>query len=295
MTWEQLVASATKEFQEAGIEDARTNAEYLAAHVSRDSSRAEWRLKRRASVKDDAVTALMALVQRRLQREPLQYILGEWEFFGLPMVVRPGVLIPRPETEVLVEEALREASNMPGPITIVDAGTGSGAIALALASRLPNANVLAYDISEDALMIARENQNNLKIQNVTFERNDILDVNWLADYQGNVDLLVSNPPYVSLKDFDMLDPELRLFEPRQALTDEANGLTFYDALVRYAKRLLSPNGRLLVELGYDVCEGVIQIVNNHGLQVLRVVKDLAGIDRVLVAEWEGSRQTSNKL
>jgi release factor glutamine methyltransferase len=109
----------------------------------------------------------------------------------------------------------------------------------------------------------------------------------MSEREGHVDLLVSNPPYVSLEDFDILEPELRLFEPREALTDNASGLTFYEALAQHATRLLSPNGKLLFELGYIVRQAVVEIVKKHGLRVQRVVKDLAGIDRVLVAERVG--------
>jgi release factor glutamine methyltransferase len=284
MRWQQCVEEATRELDEAGIDDARTNAEYLASHVRHMTGRSAWRKNASAEVTKSEENIFQGLLQRRLAREPLQYILGEWEFFGLPMIVRPGVLIPRPETEILVEEALREASAMSPDIKIVDAGTGSGAIALAIASRLPHARVIGYDISEVALGIARENQTRLKLRNVQFERGDMLDPSWLREHEGTIDLLLSNPPYVSVEDFNALGPELRLFEPREALTDNATGLTFYAALVVHAKRLLAPNAKLLVELGYNVCENVVKLAEQEGLCVIRVVKDLAGIDRVLVAE-----------
>lgn len=283
MTWEQFVDAAVERFDAAGIEDARANAEYLAAHAMHVDVRSAWRAKRKDRIQYKDAVLFSQQFFRRLHHEPLQYVLGEWEFFGLPMIVRPGALIPRPETEILVEEALREAAVMRPNIRIVDAGTGSGAIALALASRLPHAEVLAHDFSNEALSIARENNERLKLSNVQFKKSNVLHNNWLVDIPKSIDLLVSNPPYVSLADFEHLPPELRLFEPKEALTDGAGGLTFYEALARHAGRLLTPQGRLIVELGYDVGADVKRIIEDSKLQVLRVVRDLAGIDRVLVA------------
>lgn len=283
MTWDELIASATQTLISAGIDDARTNAEYLATHVRGLSRRSELRLKLREAVELDQAAAFTAVLNRRLQREPLQYILGEWEFFGLPMIVRRGVLIPRPETEILVEEALKEASLMTPGITIVDAGTGSGAIALALASRLQNAQVFGHEVSAEAIEIAQENKTRLNLRNVQFEMGDMMDKDWLESKCGAVNLLVSNPPYVSRSDFETLEPELRLYEPREALTDGSSGYTFYERLAAHATRLLAPKGRLLVELGFGMADPVAEIVRSAGLHVLRVVPDLAGIPRVLVA------------
>jgi release factor glutamine methyltransferase len=282
MTWQQSVEAATQRLEVARIDDARTNAEYLASHVQGLQERSAWRAKRLDEIAEDDAKSFEQLTDRRIAREPLQYILGEWEFFGLPMIVRSGVLIPRPETEVLVEEALREAKAMRDDVVVVDGGTGSGAIALAIACRLPKASVIGYDVSEAALEIARENKQNLKLTNVEFLHGDMLRDDWLQGV-GVVDLLVSNPPYVSVDDFESLEPELRLFEPREALTDNASGLTFYRVLVQHASSHLASNGRLIIELGYNVSQQVQDIAEQSGLSVLRVVKDLAGIERVLVA------------
>ncbi len=283
MTWEELIKSAAEQLVAAGIDDARSNAEYMAAHVCGAPGRAELRLKRGDKARSDHAAVFEELVLRRTRREPLQYILGEWEFFGLPMIVRPGVLIPRPETEILVEEALKESSSMPPEITIVDAGTGSGAIALALASRLPNAQVFGHDVSAEAIEIAQENKKQLNLRNIQFEMGNMMDRDWLESKRGRVNLLVSNPPYVSRSDYETLDPELRLFEPRAALTDESSGYTFYERLAEHASRLLTPEGRLLVELGFGMADRVAEIMQSSGINIVRVVPDLAGIPRVLVA------------
>jgi release factor glutamine methyltransferase len=284
MTWEEFVRHAAQKLESAGIADGRANAEYLAAHACGLRDRSEWRSKRHEKIRYEHAIAFGDLLLRRQSREPLQYILGEWEFYGLPMIVRPGVLIPRPETEILVEEALKEASLMPGEITIVDAGTGSGAIALALASKLPASQVFGYDHSLPAVLIAKENRARLGLSNVYFGSGDMLEPGWLGTtFHGKVDLFISNPPYVSRDDFETLEPELRTYEPREALTDEGNGYTFYIRLAEHACDLLTPSGRLLVELGFGMGDRVAKIVRMAGLDVLRIVPDLAGIPRVLVA------------
>ncbi|MDP4200131.1 MAG: peptide chain release factor N(5)-glutamine methyltransferase [Bacteroidota bacterium] len=283
MTWEELVAEASMRLKTAGIDDAQANAEYMAAFVSGVRGRAEWRAIRRGKVRQEQADAFNELIVRRELHEPLQYILGEWEFFGLPIIVRPGVLIPRPETEILVEEALKEAAVMPAGITIVDVGTGSGAIALAMAKHLPAARVHGVDVSATAIAIAEENQARLDLANVQFRQSDMMQPEWLGTLQGTIHLLLSNPPYVSLEDFETLEPELREHEPREALTDEGTGLTFYCRLAEQAGALLAPSGRLLVELGFGLSERVADIMSSAGLYVLRIVPDLAGIPRVLVA------------
>ncbi|SRR5579883_157068 len=284
MTWREVIATATKRLTEAGVEDPQLNAEYLAAHVLGHKNRSDIRPYLNTELSQAKASCFEELVARREKREPLQYILGEWEFFGLPMIVGPGALIPRPETEVLVEEALKEAGGMSSTISILDIGTGSGAIALALAYKLPQSNVIGLDVSDEALAVAEMNRQNLNIKNVEFRSADIFADNWLPGFIHSVDLLVSNPPYVSIEDFHTLAPELRLYEPRQALTDESTGLIFYDRISALASQLLSSRGRVLVELGFGLENDVQTIMEKAGLTVLRIVNDLAGIPRVLVAK-----------
>jgi release factor glutamine methyltransferase len=282
MTWREHVEQATEMLAAAGVDDAKTNAEYLAAHALHLQQRSELRSFLSKEVSSDSERLFLELLHRREQREPLQYILGEWEFFSLPLKVNPSVLIPRPETEILVEEALREAAHFEDPISILDIGTGSGAIALALASRLPKAKVLGIDSSAQAIALAEENRKLLRLANVSFDQVDILSNNW-TELSGPFQIIVSNPPYVSREEFDLLEPELRIYEPREALTDESTGLTFYERIAALAPNLLVPNGRLLVELGFGAADAVSEIMRSHHLEVLRVVNDLAGIPRVLVA------------
>ncbi len=276
---------ASNALRAAGVEDAKVNAEYLASHVLGLKRKSEIRSYFHSNLSYDEEQVFQQLVDRRIEREPLQYILGEWEFFGLPIKVTPAALIPRPETEVLVEESLKEAASFDRPISILDIGTGSGAIALALAARLPRAYILGIDSSAAAIGLANENKRLLPLANVDFHRVDSTWSDWTTWLRNErkFDLVVSNPPYVSLDEFQQLEPELRRYEPRQALTDESTGLTFYERIARVAPGLLASRGRLLVELGYKEEEAVLVIMQSNGLEVTRVVNDLDGIPRVLVA------------
>jgi release factor glutamine methyltransferase len=285
MTWRQIIDNAVTELISAGISDPNANAEWIAVHILKLNNRSDLRLSIPKTVDDNSILQFTSLIERRKQREPLQYILGEWEFFGLPIFVGPEALIPRPETEILVTEALTEADRLNKPeesLRILDLGTGTGAIALAIASRLPNASSIGIDKSLPAIQLARKNLDRLGFPNVRFEQLDIMDDTWLSTFTHSVDLLVSNPPYVSIEDFTTLEPELR-HEPRLALTDESTGLTFYHRIAAIAPTLLTEEGKLIVELGYGQAQAVLDIMQAAGFEVLRIVNDLSGILRILVA------------
>ncbi len=283
MTWKDSLDRATQKLADAGVEDARANAEYLAAHILSLNSRSELRALLNRAMPDSQADAFHQLIARRACREPLQYILGEWEFFGLPIKVGSEALIPRPETEILVEQALSDAAKMPANLSILDLGTGTGCIALAIAKHLPSASVVGIDISSGAAELARANARLLSISNVRFQIGDIFSDAWLKSIPATYDLIVSNPPYISIAAFEMLEPELGRFEPRLALTDESDGLTFYKRIAQLAPKLLTTRGKLLVEIGYGASDAVVEIMRSAGLDVIRVVNDLAGIPRVVVA------------
>jgi release factor glutamine methyltransferase len=284
MTWKDSLAFAERTLTEDGVEDARTNAEYLAAHVLSLKSRSDLRPKLDQEISDSQANTFSQLVLRRANREPLQYILGEWEFFSLQIIVGPDALIPRPETEILVEQALREAAKMPSSVSILDVGTGTGCIALAIAKHLPSASVLGIDVSSGAVELAKKNAELLRLSNASFQVGDIFSNDWLHSIPGKFDLIVSNPPYISQSEFENLEPELNLYEPRIALTDESDGLTFYKRIAEAAPKLLAKRGRLLVEVGFGASVTVEEILRSSGFEVLRSVDDLAGIPRVIVAE-----------
>jgi release factor glutamine methyltransferase len=286
MTWKESLAEAEQKLIAVGVEDVRTNVEYLAVHAMSLTHRSELRFRLGREITAAEAKTFHELIHRRARREPLQYILGEWEFFGLPMKVSPDALIPRPETEILVEQALRESAKLSGSISILDIGTGTGCIALAIAKHLPNTSVLGIDVSEGAIELAKENARILGISNVSFQAGDIFSDEWLNTQPRAFDIIVSNPPYISSVDFELLEPEVNSFEPRLALTDESNGLSFYRRISQLVPKLLPERGRLLVEIGFGAKESVEKILQKSRLEVLRTVSDLAGIPRVIVAALE---------
>ena len=226
-----------------------------------------------------AVARFVAVIERRCNGEPLAYIHGQKEFWSLSLMVSPDTLVPRPETEVLVQEALslipREQT-----VDILDLGTGSGAIALAIANERPQCQVTATDVSESALAIARENARQLDISNVTFEHGA-----WAAPVVNrSFDLIVSNPPYVRAD-----DPSLTAltYEPLQALAAGDDGLDAIRILAAQCRPILRPAGRLLLEHGADQEEEVARILEATRWTEIRCIKDLAGLPRVTIAVRHG--------
>ncbi|WP_233556323.1 peptide chain release factor N(5)-glutamine methyltransferase [Noviherbaspirillum sedimenti] len=214
---------------------------------------------------------LASLIQRRLAGEPIAYIVGQREFFGLPFMVTPAVLIPRPETELLVELTLER---LPQGARVLDLGTGSGAIAVAIAHQRPDARVTALDASEDALAIARQNAGHNQVD-VRFLHSD-----WYAGLDDqHFDVIVANPPYIEKDDPHLTQGDLR-FEPANALTDHADGLSDLRAIVAGAGRHLAAGGWLLMEHGYDQAEAVRALLAAQGLTQVQSWQDLAGIERV---------------
>ena len=220
------------------------------------------------------VVAYAALLQRRLRGEPIAHILGEREFFGLSFKVTPATLIPRPETELLVDLALQK---MPPDraCRALDLGTGSGAIALSIAHSRPDANVVAVDVSEAALLVARENAQRLGIANLTFMQSE-----WFSGLDGQrYDLIVSNPPYIAAGDVHLSRGDVR-FEPVSALASGADGLDDIRRIVIQAGDFLEHEGWLLLEHGYDQAESVRILLQRSGFAEVFSVKDIAGIERV---------------
>lgn len=219
------------------------------------------------------------LVRRRLSGEPIQYITGVTEFYGLPFRVTPDVLIPRPETEHLVEQAITIAREFAEP-RIVEVGTGSGAIAVALAVHLPQAHITTIDVSEKALGVARENA----AWNAGRERIRFLHGNLLEPVSADqFDLVVSNPPYVPERDRGSLSVEVREYEPALALFAGEDGLDVYRRLIPAAYAALAPGGQLLVEIGYRQAEGVRALLAASSFEAIQFEPDLQGIPRVACA------------
>jgi len=218
-----------------------------------------------------------SLLERRVSGEPIQYITGHQEFWGLDLQVTPAVLIPRPETEHAVETALELLRNTESP-RIVDVGTGSGCIALALASELPGAQIDAVDVSSEALAVARANAERLGLH-TTLEKSDLLDR--YLDYGPVFDLVISNPPYVGKSDADKLQREVREHEPHCALFGGLEGLDIYRRLVPQAHKVLKPGGWLVMEIGYSQEARIRELLKRW--REVKSVPDLQGIPRVVIA------------
>ncbi|KIG09785.1 peptide chain release factor N(5)-glutamine methyltransferase [Caballeronia concitans] len=223
-----------------------------------------------------AVERFEALAQRRLNGEPIAQLTGKREFFGLEFEVSPDVLIPRPETELLVETALEAIADTPNA-RVLDLGTGTGAIAISIAHARPDAGVWAIDRSPAALDIARRNARNLlgAAHAVTFIESD-----WTAKLDPSLrfEVIVSNPPYIAKDDPHLTQGDLR-FEPRGALTDDADGLSAIRIIIDTAPLLLAPGGALWIEHGYDQADAVRHLLTARGFTGVRSIRDLAGIER----------------
>jgi release factor glutamine methyltransferase len=220
--------------------------------------------------------AYEADIARRMKSEPIQYITGEQEFFGLTLRVTPAVLIPRPETEHLVEAVLPEFKYVRVP-RVLDVGTGSGAIAIALAHHLPEAQIVATDISCGALAVAKGNAMHHELG----ERIEFLESDLLASVGGPFDAIVSNPPYVPEADRATLHPQVREFEPSGALFAGSDGLAIYRRLIPQARAALVPNGLLAFEIGHGQRDAIAQLLADWNL--VRFLDDLQGIPRVALA------------
>jgi release factor glutamine methyltransferase len=296
-TLHRRIREARRRFEQAGIEpdEAAIDADVLARHALGGWERGQLLVRQHDACPAGFPGIFEALVRRRERREPTGYIIGHREFWNLDIEVRPGVLIPRPETELLVEEALArlspdvpERSGRPGPSAaapaasarVADVGTGSGCIAVAIARWLPSAEVVAIDASDEALAVARLNATRHEVSaRVRFLKADLL-----AGAAGPFDAVVSNPPYVPAPDLAGLQPEVRDHEPLLALTGGIDGLDVIRRLVPDAAAVLRPGGWLLFEFGFGQADGVRAIIAAEPrLELVAIRADLAGIPRIAVA------------
>jgi release factor glutamine methyltransferase len=277
----QLISEAVAALRAAGIENPGLDAEVMLAAATHNS---------RAAVVaglgdlDDSVRACYtAMISRRAHREPLAYILGCKEFYSLEFEVTPAVLIPRPETETVVNAAL-EFITAHGSVRVLDIGTGSGAIALAIAANALAAQVLATDISVEALAIAQHNAVRLQLgAQVRFRLADCFEPMDDLGQLGRVDLIVSNPPYIEDGEIARLAPEIRRYEPRAALAGGYDGLDFYRRIAPALAAHLDRSGAAIFEIGWRQSTAVAEILRNASAINIKVIADLAGLLRVVVA------------
>mgnify|MGYP003302378135 CR=1 FL=1 len=272
MTYSELMSAGVKLLSEAGFSEARTDVRVLLFHVTG--------MDFMTLLRDGALQAekeqeerFFSLLAERMKHVPVQYIVGEQEFCGLQFLVRPGVLIPRPETELLAEAVFSQSAGKRGR----DMCTGSGCIAVAVAKLGNPAFVAASDYSPEALAIAKENAKRLDAK-VTFFHGDLFE-----KVEGSYDMIVSNPPYIKSEVVEGLMPEVKDHEPMQALDGTADGLYFYREIIRQAPKCLKKEGRLYFEIGHDQGAEVSELLKQAGFKEIHVVKDYAGLDRVVYA------------
>ena len=275
------VAAARERLRAAGIpsEEADLDARLLAERVL------DWDAARYLTHANDQEPEVFAerfetLVARRAAREPTAYVIGRREFCGLEFHVTPAVLIPRPETELIVEAALAEFPRSGDPLDIADVGTGSGCLAVALARERPGSRIVATDISSAALEVARGNARRLGVA----ARIELVETDLLHGLERQFDLIVSNPPYVPEQDRQNLQPEVRDYEPARALYAGDDGLSVLRRLVDETAARLKPEGRLIFEFGFGQSDAVRALLSNtRSMVLLDLRRDLQGIPRVAVA------------
>lgn len=278
----KLLQWTTDYFKRNNVAEPRASAELLLAHVlSKD--RLFLYLNYDRPMETGELAAFRTYIKRRLAGEPNQYITGTQEFWSLPFRVNPNVLIPRPETELLVEVVLEFLRSSDSNISILDLGTGSGAIAIALARELSGVPIVATDLSMAALQLARENARMNQVdEKIHFVRSDMFAAISISSEKFTV--VVTNPPYVSHAEFSKLAREIRDYEPRGALDGGPDGLTAIKYIIKEASTVLCQTGALIMEMGADQAESVSTLVrDSQHYQSYRIIKDYSGIDRVLLA------------
>lgn len=279
----QAIKWGEKALIEAGRPDAPIDAKLLLMHVLK-YDQTQLLLNRERLLKEEDYKSYVSFIKRRSQGIPLQYLTGEQEFMGFNFHVNPHVLIPRQDTETLIEAIINKQKECPIK-TAIDIGTGTGCIGITLALLIPKLAVTLIDISQEALQVAADN---VKMHELT-DRVKCMESNILSAYTGQkVDLIVSNPPYIPLKDIDDLMIEVKDYEPHLALTDGGNGLYFYEEITKQSRTLLKDKGLLAYEIGYDQGEAVKSMMEEQGYQEVTLYQDLAGKDRVVIGQYRES-------
>lgn len=271
MTYRELYEYGVARLLEAGIEEAKLDARLLLEYICHTDRNAllVYGDRQRNALEEEFYKTVIG---KRAQRIPLQHITGEQEFMGLTFKVNEHTLIPRQDTEILVEEAMRHLHD---GMEILDMCTGSGCILLSLLKYSNECIGTGADISEEALKVAEENAHNLGV-NAQFIQSNLFE-----NVTGTFDMLVSNPPYIATREIETLMPEVREHEPIQALDGLEDGLFFYREIISHAWDYLRNGARVFFEIGYDQGDAVSSLLVEHGFQDIKVVKDYAGLDRVV--------------
>jgi len=281
----EAINNAANLLSTTGITNARFDAEVLLAHFIRKDR--VWLITHKDdALNDEDCRDFDDAIQRRTRREPLQYIIGNQEFWGLEFKVTPDVLIPRPETEFIIEAALAIVQKRNRPVRIIDLCTGSGCIAVSLAKELTSAHVIATDASEKTLAVARENARNHGVADrIRYLEGDLFEPLEELDIRGQIDTIVTNPPYVREGDRTALQPEVRDYEPALALFAGPEGTEIAAKIIKFASEYLKKNGALIMEMGLGQAEALTRMVEaTNAYAGPQILKDLAGIDRVIVVK-----------
>ena len=279
MTNAEAIQTATDALAAAGVENARVDAEWLMAHVL-NCRRPELGLRRSETLTQPQAAQWHALIDRRAERIPLQHLLGTADFCGLEMAVNDNVLVPRPETEGLAEAAWQFANALERP-AVLDLGTGSGCLAIAIAVNCPGAGVHALEVSPAAIAVARANAARHQVSDrIIFHEGDGFEA-----LPGGLsfDLIVSNPPYIPTAEIENLQPEVRNHDPRVALDGGPDGLDFFRAIAALARAALRPGGRLMLEIGDGQAEAVAALLADAGWGECDLLPDLNNVLRIVIA------------
>lgn len=271
MTYYDAARRGEALLRERGVPDAGQDAWLLLSSVC-GIDRNFYYLRRAEEMDEGLRREYESLLLKRARRVPLQHLTGEQEFMGLSFLASPDALIPRQDTEILAQEALKRIR---AGMDVLDLCTGSGCIAISLLALCPGIRAVASDLSGPALAVARENAKRNRV-NAKFVQGDLFE-----KITGRFDLIVSNPPYIPSGDIPGLMPEVRDFEPRLALDGKEDGLAFYRRIIKQSKKYLKPDGVLMFEIGFDQGDGVSGLMRDAGFSEITVVKDLAGLDRVV--------------
>ena len=276
-TWRiiEIIKWGEEYFKIKGFENPKQEIEWLLCDLLQ-LKRIDLYLKFEDIINKSKLKKLKSWIKRRIQREPLQYITGKVEFYGLKFISTPQALIPRPETERLVDITLNSLKKIPEP-KILEIGTGSGCVSIAVSNKKPRANILSLDISKNALELAEINAKSNNCKNINFLEMDFL--NEIPD--GRFDILISNPPYIPQKEIENIMPEVKNYEPRIALTDFEEGLNFYYRIAKVGRTLI-PNGIIILEVGLgNHPQKVFSLFKEAGFDQLELIKDYNNNERIL--------------
>lgn len=282
MKYAELVRHGQRLLFKAGIGDSSVDAWILVEKIC-NISKTEYFEKMHDEVPKEMEDNFFNAINKRISHYPLQYIIGEWDFMGLNFKVNENVLIPRQDTEILVEKAFslikEEFAKHTDTIRVLDMCTGSGCIGISIAKYVKDSFVVCVDIMDEALEIARENARLNGVENIKFIKSDLFE-----NVKEKFDVIISNPPYIKTEECEKLMPEVKDYEPRIALDGDTDGLHFYRRIINESKSYFDGNKYLLFEIGYEQREEVKELLEKAGFDEIEALKDLAGNDRVVIGK-----------